>query len=175
MAKKKLAPTSTTPKEPGFKGADYNAVATAARLESVRLVSQRFEVNSSCQEDPTSWKLEYGRKVMACTFDQEAGFVAAIIQYEVTAREGRKRALRCVAEYGIMYSVPHDSEEEAALGFCRYVGSFAIYPYFRALFAQLAWNAEVTLPPLPTIASTAHIPPKPKKGDVQLEEAKAQH
>jgi hypothetical protein len=171
MAKKKTAAGSGAEKTKGFKGADYNAVATAARLESIRLISQRFDVNPECLEHPSKWKLHYGRKVKACTFDREAGYVAAIIQFEVTAREGRKNALRCAAEYGIMYSVPDASDEEAALGFCRYVGSFAVYPYFRSLVAQLAWNAETPLPPLPSIASTAHIPPKPAKGDLQLEDA----
>jgi hypothetical protein len=172
MAKKKPTAAPETPKTTGFKGADYNAVAMAARLESIRLIAQRFDVNPECEE-PSKWKLEYGRKVMACSFDADAGFVAGIIRYEVTGRQGRKRAFRCMAEYGIMYSIPSEADEEAALGFCQYVGSFAIYPYFRALVAQLAWNAELLLPPLPSIASTAHIPPKPAKNDVQFEAANA--
>lgn len=170
MAKKKISVPSEAKKE-GFRGADYNAVATAARLESIRLMSQRFDVNSACLSDTENWKLSYGRKILACTFDQEAGAVAAIIQYEVIAKDGRKKALSCTADYGIFYAVPTDSEEEAVLGFCKYVGSFAVYPYFRGLVAQLAWNAEVSLPPLPSIASTAHIPPKPAKTDLALDQS----
>ena len=172
MAGKKVPSESKPETRKGFKGADYNAVATAAHLESIRLISQRFDINPECLDDPSLWKLEFGRQVVACTYHREDGFVAAIIRFEVTAKQGRKRALKCLAEYGVMYSVPDDAEEEAAMGFCRNVGSFAIYPYFRALVAQLAWNAEISLPPLPSIASTAHIPPKPPVDSLQNESSK---
>ncbi|QTH24048.1 hypothetical protein HRJ34_11375 [Rhizorhabdus wittichii] len=160
MTKKEISTAVASEPKLGFRAADYNAVATEAILLTIRLISQRFDLNMECSGNSSDWKLSYGRRVMSCTFDRDAKQVAAIIQFEVTAREGRKKALHCTADYGIMYEVPADAEEEAVKGFCKNVGRFAIYPYFRSLFAQLAWNAELMLPPLPSIASTAHIPPK---------------
>lgn len=149
------------PAKPGFSAAEYNAVAMGANLEAINLLANRFEVNSECLAENSKWALSYGRKVLSCTFDKEGAYVAAILRYEVIAKLGRKRAMVCSADYGIYYSTPTDSTPEAALGFCRNVGTFAAYPYFRSLVAQLAWNAGIALPPLPAIASTAHIPKKP--------------
>lgn len=157
--------SANTPSRPGFSAAEYNAVAVGSSLQAINLLSSRFDVNAECLGDNENWNLSYGRKVLSCTVDLKNRYVAAIFRYEVTAKVGRKRAMVCKADYGIYYTIPDDSTEEAALGFCRNVGSYAAYPYFRTLVAQLTWNAGVNLPPLPAIASTAHIPKKPKKTD----------
>jgi hypothetical protein len=152
----------------GFAGAEYNAVATAAQLEGITLLSNHFKIDPNCLMNQGQWKLSYGRKVLSCHFSEEEHSVAAIFQYHVTAKFGRKQALHCVADYGVFYHTPDGSIEEAAMGFCRNVGTFAAYPYFRALFSQLVGEAGVRMPPLPSIASTAHIPPKePAKAKVK--------
>ena len=147
----------------GFAGADYNAVATAAELEAINLLSNKFFIDAGCLLYEHQWKLSYGRKVLSCNYSQEDRSVAAIFQYYVTAKYGRKRALHCEADYGVFYRTHNGATEEAAIGFCRNLGTFAAYPYFRALAARLANDAGVRLPPLPTIASTAHIPPKARE------------
>lgn len=149
----------------GFAGAEYNAVATAARLEAINLLYSTFSVDTGCLTNQLQWKLSYGREVLSCEFSEENHNVAAILRYHVTAKLGRKRALHCVADFGIFYHTPDGAKEAAAMGFCRNVGTFAAYPYFRALFAQLIADAGLSLPPLPAIASTAHIPPKEPKVD----------
>lgn len=152
----------------GFAGAEYNAVATGARLEGINLLSNSFTVDPDCLMNQVQWKLTYGRKVLSCNFCEEQNSVAAIFQYNVTAKHGRKKALSCVADYGVFYHTPDGATEEAAIGFCHNVGTFAAYPYFRALFSQLIGEAGLSMPPLPSIASTAHIPPKePKKATVK--------
>jgi hypothetical protein len=144
----------------GFAGAEYNAVATSAQLKAINLLSNLFKIDPDCLMDQDQWKLSYGRKVLSCQFSEDEQSVAAILQYNVTAKLGRKRALHCVADYGVLYQTPEGATEEAAIGFCRNIGTFAAYPYFRALFSQLVGEASVIMPPLPSIASTAHIPPK---------------
>jgi hypothetical protein len=144
----------------GFAGAEYNAVATAAQLQGINLLSSQFSVDPACIVTQGQWKLSYGRKLLACHFSEDGRSVAAILQYQVTAKSSRKRALFCSADYGVFYQMPEGATQEAVTGFCRNVGMFAAYPYFRALFAQLVGEAGIRLPPLPTIASTAHIPPK---------------
>ncbi len=75
--------------------------------------------------------------------------------------ESEAKAFSCVADYAVLYALPDRARPEAATSFCKHVGSFAAYPYFRALAAQMAWNAGVDLPPLPTIAAMP-VMPKPK-------------
>jgi hypothetical protein len=147
----------------GFAGAEYNAVATNARLEGINLLSSNFSIEPGCIATQDQWKLNYGRRLLSCQFSDDGESVAAILRYHVTAKSGRKKAVHCEADYGVFYQVPAGSTAEAVAGFCRNVGTFAAYPYFRALFAQLVSEAGLRLPPLPSIASTAHIPPKDAK------------
>ena len=143
----------------GFSGKDYNHVAMGSNLRAISLLKTEFNVNASCLADKDKWKLSYDWHPLACEYDGK-GRVSAIFQYIVIAKLGRKTAVRCAAEYIVLYGVPQDSEAEAAEGFCHNVGFFAAYPYFRALVAQLASSANILLPPLPNMASTAHIPKK---------------
>lgn len=147
----------------GFAGAEYNAVATAAQLQGINLLSNQFSVDPTCIVTQGQWKLSHGRKLLSCHFSDDGRSVVAILQYQVTAKFSRKRALFCSADYGVFYQMPDGVTQEAVTGFCRNVGMFAAYPYFRALFAQLVGEAGLRLPPLPIIASTAHIPPKVSK------------
>jgi hypothetical protein len=144
----------------GFGGAEYNLVAKGAKLEAINLFCTRFDINPELLAEERNWKLNYGRKILSCQFSEEQSSVVAVFQYYVIAKFGRKRALSCSADYGVFYETPDGATTAGAVGFCRNVGTFAAYPYFRALFAQLSGEAGLSLPPLPAIASTAHIPPK---------------
>lgn len=146
----------------GFAAADYNMVAKSARLKQVTLLSANFTVDPDLLSDQQMWKLSYGRSILSCQFSEEDNHVVAIFRYHVTAKSGRKKALHCVADYGVYYDTQSGATAAAAIGFCKNVGIFAAYPYFRALFANFVNEAGIRLPPLPTIASTAHIPPKTK-------------
>lgn len=139
-----------------FSVPEYNHVAHNADLLQINLLSSRFDVSAECLSEEMHWKLKYGRKILSSTYNEEESFVAAIIQFRVEARLGKKRAMICTADYGIYYSIPEDSKKSAALAFCHQVGSFASYPYFRALMSQYSWNAGLSLPPMPSIASTVH-------------------
>jgi preprotein translocase subunit SecB len=144
----------------GFSGAAYNHVAMGSKLKLISLACSHFDVKSECLSERKNWKLNYELSTVACNFDADNSSVTAIFAFEVSAKLGRKTAMKCTAEYAVVYGVPDDSEEEAAEGFCHNVGRYAAYPYFRALVAQFAANANLVLPPLPAIASTAHIPKK---------------
>lgn len=147
----------------GFAAAEYNEVATSAFLEGIILQKCEFNVNPECLKNRNSWKLDHGRKLLSCSFNAERGSVAGIFEYHFIAKDGRKNAAKCSAEYAVFYRTVEDAKEEAAKGFCRNVGMFAAYPYFRALVSRFSSEANLNLPMLPTIASTAHIPPKAAK------------
>lgn len=155
----------------GFSSEEFNAVARGAELEGIAILCSKFELKPECIGKQTEWKLHYGRKVRSCHFNAVDKSVAAIFEYKVTAKQGRLHALQFVAEYIVFYETPEGVTEAAAMGFCRQVGTFAAYPYFRALFSRFSAEANLSLPPLPVIASTAHIAPKKKKGETKSEQA----
>lgn len=147
--------------KPSFSAAEYNAVAMGSQLLGIRLLKSSFDVKPDLYEEEDDLpRLSYGREALACDVSPSGEQVAVLFRYNVTGRRGRKKVLTCEVEYLVVYGVPHDCSETAKLGFCRNVGAFAAYPYFRSLVSQFAWNAGIELPPLPAIASTAHIPRK---------------
>jgi preprotein translocase subunit SecB len=154
--------SSTTGTE--FKAAEYNEVAMNSSLIEIRLLKSSFLVEPDFYAVQDETKLSFGRETVSCSVDSADNTVAAIFKYNVLAKQGRSKLLRCEAEYVVIYEVKSVSPHAAMAAFCRNVGAFAAYPYFRALVSQLTWGAGVTLPPLPAIASTAHIP---RKGSAQ--------
>lgn len=162
MAKEKEPPAAVV--EFGeFSGAEYNAVALAATLRGINLLNSSYDFDPITGVDRDQWRLAYGVSVKSCKYNENDGFVAAIIRYSMSAKHGRKRIINCSAEFGVFYEVGKIENPSAAEAFCNNVGVFAAYPYFRSLVANLVWNSGVELPPLPSIASTAHIP----KGEVK--------
>lgn len=147
----------------GFAGAEYNQVALGAELEGIALLSSRFEVAPDLVGRRKDWKLSYGRKMIQCGFDAEEQSVGGVFEYHVTAKVGKRKALTCIAQFAVFYETPVGATEAGATGFCRNVGVFTAYPYFRSMVATLAADANIKLPPLPMIASRAHIPPKTKE------------
>ena len=147
----------------GFSGDEYNHVARGSELDSIRLLTSKFGIEPEYWDVKDQVKLSYGRKIIGCQYSGEDNVVVAIFQYHVEAKHLRKRVISFAAEYGVSYNLAEDATEAAAIGFCKNVGKFAAYPYFRALAAHILTEAGVNLPPLPAIASTAHIQKKPKE------------
>ena len=147
--------------EKGFTGAEYNDVARSARLEVVRLMKFSFTNEADFLSEADNCKLSHGRKVLGCSpSDDGDNYVSAVVRFSVTAKHKRTSLMKCEADFFVMYEVGADLADQAKVGYCRNVGPFAAYPYFRAIVAQMAWNAGVQLAPLPAIQSTAHVPKK---------------
>lgn len=144
--------------KPVFTTKEYNAVARKAELRAINLLSTNFDVSSDLLSQKDRWKLGYSVTENSCKYDEDRNFVAAIFKYVLTAKVGRRNAVRCAADFGVFYHVGEVENSDAAEAFCHNVGMYAAYPYFRSLVASLAWNAGIDLPPLPSIATTAHIP-----------------
>lgn len=142
----------------GFSGKEYNAVAHAANLRSINLLRSAMMSNPAQFDAAEAISLSLGRELQSCQFDPETQVAAAIFKFSILAKAGRKKAFSCSCEYAVVYQMPADATEAAATGFCRNVGGFAAYPYFRALAAQMAWNAGIELPPLPSIAAMPIVP-----------------
>lgn len=149
------------PSEPlDFSSDEYNHVARKAVLSGLRLLKFGMEGHPELYSRDTKPKLSYERELLSCGFDEESQDVAAILRYSVSAKVGRSKAFSCQAEYAVVYDMPEDAKREAALAFCKHVGPFACYPYFRAAVSQMAWGSGIDLPPLPSIAAMPVIPKK---------------
>lgn len=158
-------------KREGFSGAEYNAVAMEARLDTIKLLDLRLETHPDLPTAEETTELAFERQVKSCRHDPETGIAAAIFQFSVSVRSPAGEAFACRAEYVVLYAMPEDARPEAATSFCKHVGSFAAYPYFRALAAQMAWNAGIDLPPLPAIAAMPGMPKPPVvETDVKVED-----
>jgi hypothetical protein len=148
----------------GFSGAEYNYVATNTQLLGVQLLNLAMSSNAA-DFSRANLKLKADRKLLSCRYSEDDSVGAAIFRYEVAAKSGRVKAFSCTAEYGVLYQLPSDAAREAAMAFCRKIGMFAAYPYFRAVAAQMAWNAGIDLPPMPTIAAMPVVPKETKPAD----------
>lgn len=151
----------------GFSSVEYNAIAMAAKLVSIKLVNLVLETNPEMQQRDAERQLSFHRSVLSCRFDRDSGAAAAIFQYCVSVLCGDQEEFKCVGEYAVVYEVPKSAKPEAATAFCKLVGSFAAYPYFRGVAAQMAWNADVELPPLPSIAAMPVVPKPPTENSTK--------
>ena len=137
-----------------------------ARMKSIQLLKLSLDSHPERMGDDVELVLSYARSALSCRFDRETSSAAVIFQFNVIAKNGRSKAFQCSAEYAVVYSTPKDASVEAAMTFSKHVGLFAAYLYFRALAAQMAWNAGIDLPPLPTIANMPIVPKQaPGAGD----------
>ena len=147
----------------GFSGEEYNHVARTAELGGIRLLKFAMEGRPDLYSRDTKQTLSYDRQLISCHFDEEARAVAAIFRFSVAAKTGRAKSFSCQADYAVIYQMAEDAKREAALAFCKHVGAFAGYPYFRAAVSQMAWSSEIDLPPLPSIAAMPVVPRKAAK------------
>lgn len=141
----------------GFSGEEFNNIAKSSVLKGIQLLSSKFDYSLAAENADGKLKLNYGGHATACAYVPEEEAVSAIFEFKVEGKKGRKRVFHLVVEYGVSYSIASGLNPAAAEGYCKNVGRFAAYPYFRALAAHLFADADLRVPPLPAIASVAHI------------------
>lgn len=159
----------------GFSAAQYNDIARSARIGDIKLAKSEFTtapLPAAVGDEGVDAQLSFSGRVVSCRYDAESRTAAAIFRYGVKAVHVNAALFDFGAEYAVVYGMADDAHPEAATAFCKHVGYFAAYPYFRALAAQMAWNAGIALPPLPTIAAMPVVPDPiakanaaPAKGD----------
>ncbi|MGP7795594.1 hypothetical protein [Sphingomonas sp. CLY1604] len=146
-----------------FSSDEYNHVARTARMSGLRLLKFAMDAQPEIYSRDVKPKLSYGRELLSCSYDEESRAVAAIFRYSVSAKTGRSKAFLCQADYAVVYDMEEGAKREAGLAFCKHVGAFACYPYFRAAVSHMAWGSGIDLPPLPAIAAMPVVPKKPKE------------
>ena len=130
----------------------YSDAVDAAQLREICLVESAFKAEAEAFGAPeANWSMAYGCEVVDAFFDGEASLLTGWVEAHATCKRGRKRILTTKVRYLLVYDLEGDPEEGAALKFVRHVGAFAVYPYFRAHFAELGSQAGLRMPPLPVM------------------------
>jgi hypothetical protein len=138
------------PDDPEKRRANYNRAVRTSRLVNILLSGVDFKVNRTVG-DPSGGRASYGGEIKKFFFDPEEGVILCNVEWTVEIKVGRKRFLKCAAVYDVIYDRFKDIDEEIARIFAENVARPACYAYFRALFAQLDWSADIGSPPLPMV------------------------
>lgn len=129
----------------------YNKVVREARLVTIMLEGVEFNVDRvkfNKAEDPSlNFKGETSEPVLV----PDRGACLVPVQWKVELKDGRKQVAKCNARYVIIYNGFTELEPEIMAIFADGVAKGATYSYFRSLFAQLDWAADLRTPPLPVL------------------------
>ncbi|MGY4399376.1 hypothetical protein [Bradyrhizobium sp. USDA 3315] len=144
----------TSPEEAQQRRIKYNQAVRKARLVTLTLRSVNFTVNREildADDDDADVKPTYGGRVKQVAFDTKEGNLLCTVEWTVDFKYKRKRFVKCAADYDVAYGNLMDFDESTAVLLAENVARPASYAYFRALFANLDWSAELRSPPLPVI------------------------
>lgn len=162
MADKKLAAAdSTTPppeetrEEREARIARYNLVVDHAQLQTVQLISTKFDVKPHyfqvAEERPDDVALHLDVSPTDFGFDATSGIAGIFIMFNAGVSLGEEKLVECEARYFVPYGGLDGCDEDACKAFLMRVGKFTAYPYYRSLFANLNSSANTNLPVLPVL------------------------
>lgn len=149
------APAKPAPRllEDGIEPRLYNQVVDSASLVTIQLRKHDFDVAADFYNPEVKKKLDFDKVCLGCNYDAEMHMVAGSYRFIVSAKAGRKQVLKSIAEYLVVYEFESPVDEAAATAFCKRIGLYASYPYYRALVSTLSSAANLNLPPLPMMAT----------------------
>lgn len=121
-----------------------------AQIAEIRLVSSVLKSTPPAVRTPdTTFKFSHGCEVASTYYDEESKCLLGYVDAYAVCRIGRKQVARLTARYVAIYRVEGRPDEQVAAKFLRVVGTVAVYPYFRAHFAEISAQAGFRFPPLP--------------------------
>lgn len=153
-AKKRVAVARRAPPKPPQESLvqAYDKVVETASLRELKLVSSSFDAKPDAySEDFQNWRPTYDCVLDSNYFVADLGLIFGAVSAEVRCKRGRSSILTLKSRYVILYKVEGEPEESAALKFVQRVARFAVYPYFRAHFAEICSQAGLNVPPLPIL------------------------
>jgi hypothetical protein len=131
---------------------EYNKATRLAKLSSILLEKVDFNISPDALRDkPADLQRELNVKTEILHYDGKSGDCIASITWTIGMKKGRKRVAKCVANYVVLYKEIKECADDIVKMFIDHVGKTATYAYFRALYAQLDWSANLGSPPLPVL------------------------
>jgi hypothetical protein len=139
----------------------YNKAARLAKLSSIILEKVDFSVSpAALSAEHSSLKRELNVETELLGYDSDKGSCIATISWTIVLRYKRKKVASCKASYVVLYYDIKGFTEDIIKMFADHVGKAATYAYFRALYAQLDWSANLGSRPLPVMSFGLHPVPK---------------
>lgn len=121
-----------------------------AQIAEIRLVSSVLKSTPPAVRPPDgSYKFRHSCDVSSTYYDEEAKCLLGYVDASAICHVGRKQAAKLTARYVAIYRVGGRPDEQIAAKFLKAVGAVAVYPYFRAHFAEISAQAGFRFPPLP--------------------------
>lgn len=131
---------------------DYNKLVISARLLGLILEKVEFKIlPDAVSADKSTLKRHFSPKTKIMSTGLDDGICVANITWDVGFKLKNKTVVKCVASYIISYAGVRDCTADGVTVFLENVGKVATYAYFRALYAQLDWSANLGSDPLPVI------------------------
>jgi hypothetical protein len=151
----------------------YNRTVNAAELLTISLRSVDFKVDRNTPvPDEASHKFGFGGKVVEFAREENLGACFVAIEWSVSIKNGKKTYASCKAYYDAVYDeLPSDVDDEIIKVFAENFVKPATYAYFRALFANLDWAAQLGTPPLPILKFMPNLKPLKKNSENLAPEA----
>lgn len=132
----------------------YASISMAARLDGIRLVEAEYKITPevfAALENFDKMGHSFHGATSEFRFDEDGGTALGRYKWEAEIKSGRKKVLKLVASYFVMYTNLEGCDEDHVKHFYDKVVRFATYPYFRALFSRQCAESGIMLPPLPTL------------------------
>jgi hypothetical protein len=131
---------------------DYNKLVDSARLLALILEKVDFKIQpNALNADKSELKRRLFPKTKIMSTGLDDGTCVANIIWEVDIKRKNKNVVKCIASYIISYQGVKDCSADGVTVFLENVGKVATYAYFRALYSQLDWGANLNSEPLPVI------------------------
>lgn len=139
-----------------FSDDEYTTVVQKAQLNSIRLIDSRFNIRPEIlkyNSEKMAALLKFGYGIDAQNFHYGEDYALIQVRCEMTAKKGNTRLVYCTALYVVNYDALAACNAAAVESFARRVSTFAVYPYFRALFSTYSSEAGLNIPMLPILKS----------------------
>lgn len=149
------ASSEAPPSEDTFDYDAYARVSRAAQLLEIKLIDSQYSIKPevfAAIEDLDSMNHGFVGESGPLNFDPEEGIAMGNYRWTAEIKHGRKKVLKLVVNYLIVYSDLYDFDEAHVRFYFNKVGRFASYPYFRAIFSHHTSESGILLPPLPTLS-----------------------
>lgn len=128
----------------------FEDLLDVAQIAGIHLVSSRLKSSPAASRKPEDhWGFEHACEVTSILYEEDAKALVGYVDAGALCRVKRKQIAKLSTRYVAIYKVAGKPNDEVAQRFFKSVGAIAVYPYFRAHWAEISAQAGFRFPPLP--------------------------
>lgn len=130
----------------------YASVTVSAILRDIKLVNCEYFIKPEVFDAIEDLEnMGFSGDAAGFSHNPDSGDMLGTYRWVAEIKLGRKKVLKLVSEYLIVYTGLEGFDEFHVKCFFEKVGRFASYPYFRADFSHHTASSGIMLPPLPSL------------------------